>query len=132
MFCVAIAFFQVNSIAISQDRRDSIKSFQLSKNICSKVSKKAYQILNNCNSPYLLKQEVGCNYELIWGCHPTNFTSLCRYLISTKPLICSNSSKSFQVPKCIYQMHFTFISMDLTLQRLFSRSQIQIRLVLFC
>ena len=50
----------------------------------------------------LLKKESECNYKLTWGCHPVNFTSWCRFLLSTKPLICANSSKSFKVPKSIY------------------------------
>ena len=41
-FCITIALFQINTKAISQGRQDSIKSFQLSENICSRVSKKVY------------------------------------------------------------------------------------------
>ena len=56
-----IALFQNNSIPISQGRQNSIKRFQFSKNVCPKVFKKAYQNLNKCALPYLLKKEVICN-----------------------------------------------------------------------
>ena len=45
-FRLPIPVFQANSVAISEDQQNSIKSFQSLSSICSRMSKKANQKLN--------------------------------------------------------------------------------------